>query len=53
MLINLINALITFQGLINHMLYDHLNDFMMAYLDDILIFSKTKEEHEEYIKEIL
>ena len=49
----LINAPTTFQELINHMLYNHLDDFVMAYLDDILIYSKTKEEHEGHVKKVL
>ena len=53
MLMGLINASATFQELINHVLYDHLDDFIMAYLDDILIYLKMKEEHEEHIKKVL
>ena len=34
-------------------LNDYLNDFMMAYLNDILIYLKTREEHEGYIKKVL
>ena len=49
----LTNAPATFQGLINHVLYDHLDDFVVAYLDDILIYSKTREEHECHVKEVL
>jgi len=49
----LTNAPATFQGLINHVLYDHLDDFVIAYLDDILIFSKTKEEHTQHVQKVL
>ena len=49
----LMNASATFQKLINHVLYDHLNEFVIAYLNDILIFSKMKEKHEQYVKKIL
>ena len=52
MLFELINALAMFQKLINHVLYDHLNEFIIAYLDDILIFFKTEKKHEKYIKKI-
>ena len=53
MLFELTNALATFQKLINHVLYDHLNEFVIIYLDDILIFSKTEKKHEKHIKKIL
>ena len=53
MLMGLINASATFQELINHILYNHLNDFVMTYLDDILIYSKIWKEHEGHVKEVL
>ena len=49
----LINAPATFQKLINDTLRDFLNDFIMAYLDDVLIFSKTYEEHVGYVRQVL
>ena len=52
MLFELTNASAIFQELINHVLYDHLNKFMIAYLDDILIFFKTKKKHEKHVKKI-
>ena len=42
-----------FQELINHMLYNHLNKFVITYLDDILIFSETEKKHEKHVKKIL
>jgi hypothetical protein len=30
-----------------------LDVFVIIYLDDILIFSKTEEEHKEYVRKIL
>ena len=41
----LINAPATFQAYINKALYGLVNDFCIIYLDNILVFSKTKEEH--------
>ena len=53
MLFELTNMSATFQELINHVLYDHLNEFVITYLNDILIFSETKKKHEKYVKKFL
>jgi hypothetical protein len=37
----------------NDMLFDYLDDFCTAYLDDILIYSDSELEHEVYIKKVL
>ncbi|OCK92437.1 uncharacterized protein K441DRAFT_570599, partial [Cenococcum geophilum 1.58] len=34
---------------INSILGEHLNKFIMAYLNDIIIYLITKEEYEEYM----
>ena len=49
----LTNMSATFQELINHMLYNHLNEFVIAYLDDILIYLKNEENHKKQIKKVL
>ena len=49
----LMNTSATFQKLINHVLYDHLNKFVITYLNDILIFFETEKKHEKHIKKIL
>ena len=43
----------TFQRYINNTLIEYLNVFCTAYMDDILIFSKSQEEHEEHVKKVL
>ncbi len=49
----LTNAPATFQNLMNEVIPPELHDFCLVYLDDILIFSKSKEEHEEHIRKVL
>ena len=41
----LTNAPATFQRLINSVFEGEINDFILVYLDDILIFSETLEDH--------
>ena len=49
----LCNAPATFQRIMNTILRDGLDKFVLVFLDDILIFSRTKEEHEQHIRMIL
>lgn len=46
------NAPATFQRMINHVLREHINKICVVYLDDILIFSTSLQEHIEAINEI-
>lgn len=46
------NAPATFQRLINEILRDYINTICVVYLDDILIFSTTLEEHLNSIEKI-
>ena len=37
----------------NDVLRDHLRKFTIVYLDDIIIFSKSKKEHKQHIRKVL
>ena len=45
----LTNAPATFQAYINKALKGLVDDFCIIFLDDILIFSKTKKEHDQHL----
>ena len=49
----LTNGPATYQRYMNDVLFDYLDDFCTAYLDDILIYSDNKLEHEDYVKKVL
>ena len=47
------NAPATFQHFINDVLSDYLDDFVISYIDNILIYSNSLEEHHEHVKKVL
>ena len=49
----LCNALAMFMRLMNDVLQPFLDDFILVYLDDILIFSTSWEKHMVHIKKVL
>ena len=46
------NAPSTFQRVMNNVFFDLLDDYVIVYLDDILIFSKTLEDHHRHLHEV-
>ena len=48
-----INIPVIFQRRINYVLGEYLNNFVMAYLNDIIIYLNSKEEYKKYIKQVL
>ncbi|EAQ87652.1 hypothetical protein CHGG_04271 [Chaetomium globosum CBS 148.51] len=49
----LTNAPATFQAAIDQAIRHCLDKFAVCYLDDILIYSKTLEEHKEHVRQVL
>ncbi|GKF12542.1 putative reverse transcriptase domain-containing protein, partial [Tanacetum coccineum] len=49
----LTNAPVVFMDLMNRVCKPYLDKFMIVFIDDILIYSKSKEEHAEHLKLIL
>lgn len=49
----LTNALATFQAVVNTVLTPCLDRFVLVYLDDILVYSKTLSEHVQHMKPVL
>ena len=46
----LINALVTFQKQINSVLGEHLDEFVMVYLNNVIIYLESEEEYREHVK---
>jgi hypothetical protein len=49
----LTNAPAFFMYLMNSVFMDYLDKFVVVFIDDILIYSKNEEEHEEHLRKVL
>lgn len=49
----LTNAPTYFVDLMNRVFHDVLNKFVLVFIDDILVHSKTEEEHKYHLKIVL
>ena len=49
----LINTPAIFQTYINNVLREHLDVFVVVYLNNILVYSKNKTDHKVHIRKIL
>ncbi|KAL0536507.1 hypothetical protein IC582_025456 [Cucumis melo] len=49
----LTNAPAAFMDLMNRVFKDFLDSFVIVFIDDILIYSKTEAEHEEHLHQVL
>ena len=49
----LTNAPAAFMDLMNRVFHDYLDKFVVVFIDDILVYSKTAAKHEEHLKAVL
>jgi hypothetical protein len=49
----LTNAPTVFMDLMNRVFHEYLDSFVIVFIDDILVYSKIQEEHEEHLRIVL
>ncbi|GKB68502.1 retrotransposon protein, putative, ty3-gypsy subclass [Tanacetum coccineum] len=49
----LTNASAVFMDLMNRVFHEYLDRFVIVFIDDILVYSKTREEHEDHLHIVL
>lgn len=49
----LCNAPATFQTLMNQIFSEYIDDFIVVYMDDLLVFSQSREEHLKHLELVL
>ena len=47
------NALVAFMDLMNRIFQPYLDQFVIVFIDEILIYSSSKEDHEERLRVVL
>ena len=47
------NAPSVFMDYMNRVFHPYIDSFMIVFIDDILVYSKTREEHEEHLRIVL
>nr|GFD43917.1 putative reverse transcriptase domain-containing protein [Tanacetum cinerariifolium] len=46
----LTNALAVFMDLMNRIFHEYLDKFVIIFINDILVYSKSEEEHEQHLR---
>ena len=49
----LTNAPVAFMDLMNRVFHPYLDQFVVVFIDDILVYSKDTQEHEQHLKILL
>ena len=49
----LTNVLATFMALMNGMFQPYLDKFVIVFIDNILVYSKSKQKHQQHLKVVL
>ena len=49
----LTNAPATFMDLMNRVFKEYLDKFVIVFIDDILVYSRSKEEHEHHLRLVM
>ena len=47
------NAPAIFMDYMNRIFHEYLDKFVVVFIDDILVYSKSQEEHEEHLRIVL
>ena len=50
---SLTNALAAFMDLMNRVFWNYLDSFVIIFIDDVVVYSKSENEHMGYLREVL